>query len=449
MKFANLFKKELKEMLTVSTILTMVVITLLLVFMGDAFSGIIEKAASDASTITICDKDNTELTKSLIKALTVSEVDEKTGMPTKYDDSLVNIVTLDSDDYASELAKQELKNVIVIPKGFTENFLAGKPSEVLNIGKMTSGAAMSNVSTNDTAVELIKESLKQTYLVSSGLTLEQLATSESLVTVVDKTIVDDKISDINVSVVSSLTMMQTMFLPIIVYVLVIFASQMIITAISTEKLDKTLETLLSAPVSRISVLSAKMLAAGVVAALNAVAYMIGFNKMMDGLYNTEASGVDMNQILSDLGLKMNVGDYILLGVQLFLTVLIALSISLVLGALAKDAKSAQTLIMPISFMAMIPYILSMLIDIRTLPTVVKYLVYAIPFTHTFIASENLLYGNMPLFFGGMIYQIVLLIICMGFALKVFTTDKIFTMTIDFNKKSKFNKKKKGSDNFEN
>lgn len=449
MKFANLFKKELKEMLTVSTILTMVVITLLLVFMGDAFSGIIEEAASDASTITICDKDNTELTKSLIKALTVSEVDEKTGMPTKYDDSLVNIVTLDSDDYASELAKQELKNVIVIPKGFTENFLAGKPSEVLNIGKMTSGAAMSNVSTNDTAVELIKESLKQTYLVSSGLTLEQLATSESLVTVVDKTIVDDKISDINVSVVSSLTMMQTMFLPIIVYVLVIFASQMIITAISTEKLDKTLETLLSAPVSRISVLSAKMLAAGVVAALNAVAYMIGFNKMMDGLYNTEASGVDMNQILSDLGLKMNVGDYILLGVQLFLTVLIALSISLVLGALAKDAKSAQTLIMPISFMAMIPYILSMLIDIRTLPTVVKYLVYAIPFTHTFIASENLLYGNMPLFFGGMIYQIVLLIICMGFALKVFTTDKIFTMTIDFNKKSKFNKKKKGSDNFEN
>lgn len=449
MKFANLFKKELKEMLTVSTILTMVVITLLLVFMGDAFSGIIEEATSDASTITICDKDNTELTKSLIKALTVSEVDEKTGMPTKYDDSLVNIVTLDSDDYASELAKQELKNVIVIPKGFTENFLAEKPSEVLNIGKMTSGAAMSNVSTNDTAVELIKESLKQTYLVSSGLTLEQLATSESLVTVVDKTIVDDKISDINVSVVSSLTMMQTMFLPIIVYVLVIFASQMIITAISTEKLDKTLETLLSAPVSRISVLSAKMLAAGVVAALNAVAYMIGFNKMMDGLYNTEASGVDMNQILSDLGLKMNVGDYILLGVQLFLTVLIALSISLVLGALAKDAKSAQTLIMPITFMAMIPYILSMLIDIRTLPTVVKYLVYAIPFTHTFIASENLLYGNMPLFFGGMIYQIVLLIICMGFALKVFTTDKIFTMTIDFNKKSKFNKKKKGSDNFEN
>lgn len=441
-KFLNLFKKELKEMLTVSTIVTMVGIMLLLIFVGDAFSGIIEDVAKDASTITICDNDNTELTQSLIKALTVTEIDEKTGMPTKYDESLVNLVELNSDDYSSELKRLDIKNVIVIPKGFTENFLAGAPSEVLNISKMTSGAAMSNVSTNDSAVEAIKESLKQTYLVQSGLTLEQLATSENLVTVVDKTIVDDKISDINISIVSSLTMMQTMFLPIIVYVLVIFASQMIITAISTEKLDKTLETLLSAPVSRISVLSAKMLSAAVVAALNAIAYMIGFNKMMDGLYGMETNGLDMNQILADLGLKMTAGDYVLLGIQLFLTVLIALSVSLVLGALAKDAKSAQTLIMPITFMAMIPYILSMMIDIQTLPTVVRYLIYAIPFTHTFIASENILYGNMTLFYGGMIYQIILLIICMSLALKVFTTDKIFTLTIDFNKKSKFDKKKK-------
>lgn len=433
-------------MLTVSTIVTMVGIMLLLVFVGDAFSGIIEDVAEDASTITICDKDNTELTQSLIKALTVTEIDEKTGMPTKYDDSLVKLVDITSEDYPSELKKLDVKNVIVIPKGFTENFLSGNPSELLNIGRMTSGAAMSNVSSNDSAVEAIKETLKQTYLVQSGLTLEQLATSENLITVVDKTIVDDKISDISSSVVSSLTMMQTMFLPIIVYVLVIFASQMIITAISTEKLDKTLETLLSAPVSRISVLSAKMLSAAVVAALNAIAYMIGFNKMMDGLYGMETDGLDMNQILADLGLKMTAGDYVLLGIQLFLTVLIALSVSLVLGALAKDAKSAQTLIMPITFMAMIPYILSMMIDIQTLPTVVRYLIYAIPFTHTFIASENILYGNMTLFYGGMIYQIVLLVICMSFALKVFTTDRIFTLTIDFNKKSKYDKKKKGAKN---
>ncbi len=433
-------------MLTVSTIVTMVGIMLLLIFVGDAFSGIIEDVAEDASTITICDKDDTELTQSLIKALTVTEIDEKTGMPTKYDDSLVKLVDISSEDYPSELKKLDVKNVIVIPKGFTENFLAGNPSELLNIGRMTSGAAMSNVSSNDSAVEAIKETLKQTYLVQSGLTLEQLATSENLITVVDKTIVDDKISDISSSVVSSLTMMQTMFLPIIVYVLVIFASQMIITAISTEKLDKTLETLLSAPVSRISVLSAKMLSAAVVAALNAIAYMIGFNKMMDGLYGMETDGLDMNQILADLGLKMTAGDYVLLGIQLFLTVLIALSVSLVLGALAKDAKSAQTLIMPITFMAMIPYILSMMIDIQTLPTVVRYLIYAIPFTHTFIASENILYGNMTLFYGGMIYQIVLLVICMSFALKVFTTDRIFTLTIDFNKKSKYDKKKKGAKN---
>ena len=62
-----------------------------------------------------------------------------------------------------------------------------------------------------------------------------------------------------------------------------FASQMIISAISTEKIDKTLETLLSAPVSRIAVLSSKMLAATIISALYAAIYMLGFSNMMSGM----------------------------------------------------------------------------------------------------------------------------------------------------------------------
>ena len=444
MKFANLFKKELKEMLTIQTIITTIGIMVLLIVIGNAFGGIIEDAAEESQEITICDQDDTVLTKELIKALTVKEVDEKTGMPTEYDESLVTLVELNSDDYPAELKRLDIKNVIIIPKGFSEKVLKGEKTELINIGKMNSGAAMSNVSSNSSAVEAIKLAVKQIYLMNSGLTTEQVLKSETMVEIVDKTIVDDKISNVNTAVVSSVSSMQTMFLPIVVYVLVIFAAQMIISAISTEKLDKTLETLLSAPVSRMSVLSAKMLSAGIVAALNAVAFMVGFNQMMDGMTSIGGAEMNVDEVLIELGLKLSTMDYVLLGVQLFLTVLIALSISLILGALAKDAKSAQTLIMPITFAAMIPYILSMLIDLRTLTPVFRYIVYAIPFTHTFIACENILYGNMALYWGGVIYQVILLAVCMTLAVKVFTTDKIFTLTLDFNKKSKYeNKKKKG------
>ncbi|MBQ7756342.1 MAG: ABC transporter permease, partial [Oscillospiraceae bacterium] len=333
-------------------------------------------------------------------------------------------------------------HVLIIPEGFGEKLMKGEKIELINLNKMTSGATLANVSSNEGAVESIRKVIKETYLLNSGLTVEQLANSETIVSVSEKTIVDDKSADISVSMVSSLASMQSMFLPIIVYALVMFSSQLIISAISTEKIDKTLETLLSAPVSRLSVLSSKMLAAGIVAALNAVAYMIGFNQMMKGMYAGMGTVENSDAILSELGLKMTTSGYILLGIQLFLTLFISLSVSLVLGALAKDAKSAQTLMMPITFMAMIPYIISMLIDIKSLAPAFRYLIYAIPFTHTFIASDNIMFGNTTLFWGGVIYQVVLLAICMTVAVKIFTSDKIFTLTLDFNEKSKFDKKKK-------
>ena len=442
MKFFNLFKKELRELLTPTTIITTIGIMLILVFVGEAFGGIMGDVIEEASQVTICDQDNSEISKSIIKALTVSKVNEETGLPEEYDEELVNLVTLESDDYAKELKRLKENHVLIIPEGFGEKLMKGEKIELININKMTSGATLANVSSNEGAVESIRKVIKETYLLNSGLTVEQLANSETIVSVSEKTIVDDKSADISVSMVSSLASMQSMFLPIIVYALVMFSSQLIISAISTEKIDKTLETLLSAPVSRLSVLSSKMLAAGIVAALNAVAYMIGFNQMMKGMYAGMGTVKNSDAILSELGLKMTTSGYILLGIQLFLTLFISLSVSLVLGALAKDAKSAQTLMMPITFMAMIPYIISMLIDIKSLAPAFRYLIYAIPFTHTFIASDNIMFGNTTLFWGGVIYQVVLLAICMTVAVKIFTSDKIFTLTLDFNKKSKFDKKKK-------
>lgn len=442
MKFWNLFKKELRELLTPQTIFATIAIMLVLVFVGDAFGGIMGDAIEEASTITICDQDNSAISKEIIKSLTVSKINEETGLPEEYDEELVNLVTLESDDYAKELKRLDENHVLIIPKGFGEKVMKGEKIELINLNKMTSGATLSNVSNNEAAVETIKEAIKQSYLLNSGLSIEELAHAETIVTVDEKTIVDDKTADISSSMVSSLISMQGMFLPIIVYVLVIYSSQLIISAISTEKIDKTLETLLSAPVSRLSVLCSKMLAAGVVAAINAVAYMIGFNKMMDGMYAGMGTVENSDEILAELGLKMTTSGYVLLGVQLFLTLFISLSVSLVLGALAKDAKSAQTLMMPITFLAMIPYFVSMLIDIKSLSPVVRYLIYAIPFTHTFIASDNIMFRNMTLFWGGVVYQFVLLLVTLTIAVKIFTSDKIFTLTLDFNGKSKYDKKKK-------
>ncbi|MCM1358024.1 MAG: ABC transporter permease, partial [Prevotella sp.] len=142
---------------------------------------------------------------------------------------------------------------------------------------------------------------------------------------------------------------------------------------------------------------------------------------------------------------LSAGDYVLVGVQLFLTIMICLSVSIMLGALVNDTKSSQTVIMPIMMLAMVPYLISMLADINTLPMAIRILVYAIPFTHTFSGMSNLMFGNTAIFYGGLVYQVIVFSICMFFALRLFNSDKILTISLNFGQKSKYKKSRKSCD----
>ena len=246
-------------------------------------------------------------------------------------------------------------------------------------------------------------------------------------------------------------MMKNMLLPIIIFVLIIMTSQMLMNSIANEKIDKTLETLLSAPVSRTTILGAKMLAAAIVAMLNAACYMVGMSAMMKNTTKqiTDEFGslpaaefMPVDEALEKLGLALGAGDYVLIGIQLFLTIIICLSLSLMLGAMVNDTKQAQTFVMPLMFMAMIPYIISMFADINNLPMLIRIIIYAIPFTHTFSAISNLSFGHTGIFFGGLAYQAVVFVICMICALKLFRSDLILTANLNFGQRSKFKKSSK-------
>ena len=433
MKFFNLFKKELKEMLNVSTIVTMVFTVFVMIMAGDAMSGAIDEAEEESSSITICNFDDTEFTKAVLNFLENPAGGEKNE---------VEYVTLESDDYVSELKRLDLKNVVIIPEGFAQKVENSEQAKIIYVSRMTSLSTMSNISTgSSSAMSLIEAAVKSAFYTSKvqtgALKENEVTMLENPVEIEEHTVVADKSEKVAAALIIAATQMSQMFLPILVFVLVIYSSQMLLNAVATEKIDKTLETLLSAPVSRLTVLSAKMLAAGVVAGLNAIVYMFGMSKMTSSVSNITTDSVDgLDEILKNLGLTLSAGDYVLVGIQMFMTILITLSISLVLGALAKDTKSTQTYIMPVMIMAMIPYMLSMFVDITTLSPVIRYLVYAIPFTHTFMATQNVMFDNMTLYWAGLAYQFVLLVLCMTYAVKVFTSDRIFTMTISFGKKKK-------------
>jgi ABC-2 type transport system permease protein len=124
---------------------------------------------------------------------------------------------------------------------------------------------------------------------------------------------------------------------------------------------------------------------------------------------------------------------------MLVSTLIALALAMILGAFAKNIKSSQSLLMPVIIATMIPFMVSMFFDISTLPGAARYILYAIPFTHTFMSSDNVIFGKTSLYVGGLIYQLVFLAICMIIAVKIYTSDMIFTAS-----EFRFGKKKKRS-----
>lgn len=454
MKFGNLLKKELGELITKQAVISMVFVLVLFVFMGQIMGHSMEEGF-DTSTLNICIKDDSDFTKNVIERIKADKTTE------------LNIVDIQSDNYYDELERLDLKYVVIIPEGYGDTIVnEKKPGQLIFASKVSLGfsAAMSSISSSDAVSTIVDHSADEAMESIYGLTAEDIALITSPANTVEFSAANGKSVEISAAAVSSIVMMESMIAPFAIFFLLLLASQMIMTAISTEKIDKTLETLLSTPVSRMTVLTAKMVAAIISALLNAVFMIVGFGVYMvsimggamSGATNGEANISDLAGMtsvpdagaltdvlstadaISQFGFSLSGVDILLFGLQLFLTLAIGLSISLILGATATDVKSVQTLVMPIMIAVMIPFFVTMFMDFGEMPVAAKVIMFLIPFTHSYIALTNLMSGDMIMYWGGLAYQIVFFAVCMFLAVRMFTSDKLFTMS--FSSENKTNKK---------
>jgi ABC-2 type transport system permease protein len=450
MKFINLLKKELSELINIQMILSLVLTMGIFMILGNVMKSSIDEAIDSTKnvTINISDRDQTDFTKAIEQALLDinDDPDENTNVKLKYFDTT-------GDDYAKILEDNDINNIVIIPEGFTKKVEADERPNIISVNRMESAATLSNISDgNSSAISLIRDCISSSIASEYNISEEKYDLLEYPVDVTDNTVIDDKSAEISSGSIMAKISIQNMILPIIVFVLIIFTSQMLMNAIANEKIDKTLETLLSAPVSRLAIIGSKMLAAAIIALINAAVFMFGFSffvsdsttEVTETAKSAVEDSISMDEAFRQLGISLSTGDYILVGLQLFFTILICLSASLILGALVDDPKKTQNMLMPIMMLAIVPYMISMLADINTLPTPVKLVVYAIPFTHTFTSIPNLMFGHTTLFIFGLIYQILFFIVCIFFALRIFMTDRIFTISLNFGQKNKYKKKKKGA-----
>ena len=447
MKFGSLLKKELRSLINKQTILTMIVMFGLYAFMGQVMGHAIDEGM-DTSSVNICSHDNSEFTQYIL-----SELKDYGSVPQMYE--------LQSDDYAAELDRLGIDDLIIIDEGYSDSILnQKKPGNIRYVCRMKFGITsnMGSISASDALSALETASSDALLLKSYGLTDEDIDLIKKTDLVTEYTTMSGKCAKVPASALMSLIMSQSLIAPFAIFFLLLMASQTIMTAIANEKIDKTLETLLSCPVSRITVLSAKMTAALLAALLNSLVMVAGFVLYLVGMMgnagtqmiNTVSTTVpnaaditgqaaDVASAINELGLNIGTGGCVIIGIQLFLTVAIGLCIALILGATAEDAQSQQTLLMPIMLAAMIPFFITMFTDFGEMSTGLKFLLCLIPFTHSYLAIRNIMTGDTAMLIIGLVYQAAFLAGTMFFAVKLFTSDRIFTMSGKLFNKLKKNK----------
>jgi len=331
---------------------------------------------------------------------------------------------------------------MVLPEGFGDIIMGkGEESAVIDIYSdvksfslmtMIGGMAINEIVNQISAS--ISQSLIESNLVAGA---PDFAFLNNPISTVEYTRVNDKIEKVSGMLVVNMVTSQTIFIPIVILLIVMFSSQTLAASVTGEKADKTLETLLTTPVKRLNILIAKMVGASLISLAYAAIFMFSYSNMMGGMMGeVDAGQLNMTGILENLGISFNATTYIVLGISLFLSIIIGLAFAILTGILAEDLKKLQGLLTPMIIMLIIPYIISMFADINTLPVAFRIIMYIIPFTHTFTAVGNLFTANYLLLGIGLAYQLIFLILSIWFVTRIFGSDKIFTLKLNFGIKKK-------------
>lgn len=420
--FSHLLMKEIKELINKQLIISLVFILVIFNFIGSVTKSEVKKAMA-RQKIAVLDLDKSTISRNIIGALNMANfiIEEKSG---------------EKEQVVRELKASGLDLLVVIPAGFGEEVSNFRPGEIETYSYLH-GISM----TGSRKSEIVKAVLQTTndFLSNEYLKKKLPDLDPKLIKAPIKNrefvVVKDKMAEGSTSAVIGSLYAQSFILPVILMMIIMYSSQMVITAIAMEKQNKTLETLLTVPISRTAVVMAKMLAAGIVGLLSAAIYMYGFRNAFS--FNTgdiaKALG-SMAPIMKQLGLTINTQGYVLFGISLFLTILVALSLATILGVLAEDYRTAQSLTVPLVFLVLIPYFISLFADINTMSLPAKVLVLAIPFSHPFFAVQNLMFGHMNMLWFGIAYNFLFVIVMLYWTTKIFSTDRVLTMKLKWGKK---------------
>lgn len=396
-------------------VVPLIVIVILFVVVGYGIQQQITQAARESGIVAAIDLDNSTYSHRFISFLEWIGIDVK----------LMNRSFYSNISRALELAGTKI--LYIIPQGFGENISNFRTASIkiyVKIASLTIGES----GIIDLAMRLVERFSEN---VTASIALERgipAAFIRSAVAREPYIIIHNRIAE-NPYTISTLLSLSSFFIPLIVLMLIVMASQLIVTSIAIEKEEKMFETLLSLPISRMSIVGAKLF----VSILISIVYMVAYGLTLFGyIFQILGIGMDVNtlevpQALSVLILQKDLALSLILN-SVGLAILMIM-VSLVLGIFAEDVRTAQALIGnimgPLIVLAYIP----MFIDISGANQLQRLTLSLIPIANTVFIPKLAIINDLTSMYiaalSNMVYGVVLLL----FIRRIVNSETIFTMKL--------------------
>lgn len=419
-KLFTLTVKEVKELIRDPKILFGVIFMPLLIFpiMGSSISisqRSVEKAIITAS-FAVYNEDKSDSAKTLVEYLSVNN----------------DIIDIKSSNLEGALLAFQETNASVllfIREGYSKNITSGKKG---NIKLFTNLESLTIAETGRTGVidsqlraynvEFSKSRIDE-LLQQAGKLVEPEAVRNPISTSY-ASLIKGNVLEIHPQAIFGLLMSQSIMLPIMMMIMVMFAIQMAATSIAIEKEQKTLETLMTLPVSRLTIMSGKLTGSIVIAVAGAIAYMIGFGYYVNSAFGFAPELTSMN--LGDAGLGLQPLGFILLGIAIFVTLVSGLALAISLAVFTDSVRSAQSLTGFLIIPVIIPAIILMFTEIEMLPEAVRWVLLVIPYTHSIVASKAVFLGNYLVVIQSIAYISAFTVAVLYMAARIFSTERVIT-----------------------
>lgn len=416
----NIMRKEIREMLTPGSVISVLVMVVLFAGLGGLINSEVDKASEMPSIGYSGPTDGefhgwniyTEL-KSMYGAdaddriVMVGDVDIDSMVGCMEDNGLSAVITVPSDIYTELEAGHQVK--------IGQYYLYEPTGMFGSISSTVTTMIVSNLNAGLSRILIDAETSSAYEFVTEPL----VSGNAQINTIVNGT----PYQGITPYDISNEVTSKTMMIPLVIMMIIIMVGSIVISSMGSEKENKTLETLLTMPIKRTSIVSGKILAASVVGLVYGLAYLVGMSIYMNAMTGNMSTGsVDLDA----LGMSLNTTDWILIMISMFLAIVCALGICMVLGAFAKNYKSAQTMMMPLSILAMIPMFITMFSGWYGSGIAVKIITFAIPFSHPMMAMQALMYGDVSLVLAGIAYTAVFAVAMIAVTVWLYRSDILIT-----------------------